>query len=270
MKNIIQRSITGAIFVGIIVFSILFNQYSFFVIFGILHLLCLFEFYKIIKSTTTKPLVYSGLIIGETIFIINFLINNNNIGSKYYLLLFPLVFVVFLIELFRKNDFPIKDIAYTLMGLLYITIPFSLMINVLFINSQYSSIYLLSFFVLVWSNDTFAFLSGITLGKHKLFERISPKKTWEGFLGGIIFTILIAFFFIAPNTQLDPKHLIVISILISIFGTLGDLIESMIKRSLQIKDSGTFLPGHGGFLDRFDAVVFALPTFFAYLYFILI
>lgn len=121
---------------------------------------------------------------------------------------------------------------------------------------------------MLWTNDTGAYLAGRFFGKHKLFERISPKKTWEGSIGGGILTIGVAFILSVYFTNLDQTNWIVLAILVAVFGGLGDLVESMLKRSLNIKDSGNLLPGHGGILDRFDGLLLSIPFIYSYLYLI--
>ena len=147
----------------------------------------------------------------------------------------------------------------TLIGIFYIVVPF-LLINLMRINND-SYWPVLSIFILTWTSDTFAYLVGRKFGKHRLFERISPKKSWEGFFGGMIFSV-IAGLTIAYFTGGDLFKYGIYGVVISTFGTLGDLVESMLKRSLKIKDSGTILPGHGGLLDRFDAVIFVIPIIY--------
>lgn len=268
MKNLIQRSITGALFVGVIIASLMIGSVPFAIVFGIATILTLNEFYSIIKHSNVKSQSLFGVIGGGLLFLLTYFVESNVLPSKTMYGVIPIIFLVLIFELYRNEESPIKNIAYTLLGIVYIAIPFSLMNNIVYLSGEYSYTYLLSYFILVWSSDTFAYLSGISMGRHKLFERISPKKTWEGSVGGAIATALIAFFFIAPKTDIASYHWIVLSFMITLFGTYGDLIESMFKRSLGIKDSGNILPGHGGFLDRFDAVIFALPAFFAYLHII--
>jgi phosphatidate cytidylyltransferase len=124
---------------------------------------------------------------------------------------------------------------------------------------------IIGFFILLWTNDTAAYLTGITFGKHRLFERLSPKKSWEGFLGGLIGTIGMGYLISGWLGVVDKPGWIIISVIVSVAGTYGDLIESMLKRSIGVKDSGTIMPGHGGFLDRFDSVVISFPMVYLYI-----
>ena len=179
------------------------------------------------------------------------------------------------LELFRKNETPISNIAFSIMGILYVVVPFALLNFFAYGNSDNTIIkivspnhpayLLLGFFIIQWSCDTGAYLAGSTIGKTKLFPTISPNKTWEGFIGGMALSILIAYL-ISIYTNTNSIHWIGIATIVVLFGTLGDLTESQIKRSSGAKDSGSLLPGHGGFLDRFDGVLFSAPFVLAYLH----
>jgi phosphatidate cytidylyltransferase len=194
-----------------------------------------------------------------------------NMGISFFLLLLPLMLFL---SLFSGSGSPIVNVSLSFFGILYIAVPFSLWsLTVLkeeFVYDlgnriEYTPHYLLGFFFLVWSNDTFAYLVGKPLGRTKLFERISPKKTWEGFIGGVVLTQGVAYILSIYFTELPLRDWMVIGAIVSVFGTLGDLVESMFKRSLNVKDSGGILPGHGGILDRFDGVLLASPFVVTYL-----
>ena len=178
--------------------------------------------------------------------------------------------LLFIAELYKTTGNPFQNIAITLLGICYIAVPFSLFNFLVFnhYNTSYSFGLLLCLFSFNWTNDTGAYLFGISLGKHRLFERISPKKSWEGAIGGALCVVGMAIFFSHILLCISLANWIILGLLVSIFGVFGDLVESLLKRSLNIKDSGTFLAGHGGFLDRFDAVIFSTPVFFVYLHFI--
>jgi phosphatidate cytidylyltransferase len=181
----------------------------------------------------------------------------------YFLFLLPLFFIFLVSELWRNKPEPIYNISAGLLGLAYILVPFILILFLVTISTR-SNLLLIGMFLLIWTNDTFAYLSGRLLGRTKLFERISPKKTWEGTFGGIVFTFLTAFLLGWRNDQQDMLFWIVSACLIVPAAITGDLLESLFKRNLAIKDSGSILPGHGGMLDRFDATLFALPFFFCW------
>jgi phosphatidate cytidylyltransferase len=155
------------------------------------------------------------------------------------------------------------------MGIIFAIIPFTFFYALAYLNGPSANLhYPMGFLLMLWANDTGAYLVGSKLGRNKLFERHSPKKTWEGLIGGIIITALVAYIISRYFTELSTTQWISIGVLISCFGTIGDLIESMFKRSIDVKDSGGILPGHGGLLDRFDGLLLAAPVVYAYLYFI--
>lgn len=177
-----------------------------------------------------------------------------------------------IVEIYLKSDHPLRHTAHSLMSQIYIGVPMAVMV---YIAMNYSPYILLTIFVLMWLNDTGAYLVGCSIGRHKLIERVSPKKTWEGFFGGLIFSMavsLLIFYFIKPfegMEHIDMNLIFWLSVgaIVSIIGTWGDLIESMIKRDLQIKDSGNLIPGHGGILDRIDSILFVLPAILLFLHF---
>jgi phosphatidate cytidylyltransferase len=170
-----------------------------------------------------------------------------------------------LIFLFDNNMKPINDFSKTIYLVGYIAIPFIIITKIPFVNgNSFEPKTLLSLFILIWVNDTFAFIVGKSLGKNKLFEKISPKKTIEGFIGGMFFS-LIASVVLAKYFVTEPiSKWLVIAIISSVFGTLGDLIESKFKRIAGVKDSGSIMPGHGGVLDRLDSIIFVAPIVFLF------
>jgi phosphatidate cytidylyltransferase len=153
------------------------------------------------------------------------------------------------------------------MGQGFIALPFSLLSYIFFING-FQPLILLAVFVTIWVNDTGAYLVGVTLGKHRLFERISPKKSWEGFFGGAFFALISAYVFSLFIKDLSLIQWLIFSEIIVIFGTFGDLAESLLKRTLNMKDSGNVIPGHGGLLDRFDSMLLAAPAVYLFLSFL--
>ncbi len=263
MSNLWQRAITGAIFVLVIVCAIIFKSWLFHLIFGLIGILGLNEFYVLFKKSSYTPHATLGLLFGIGLHSSSVFMLYNPNGLP-YLIGFALLFfpIIALAELYRKKKTPFENSALTIIGTIYVILPIMLLNHLIeFDVSSYSITNfwpVLTIFILVWCNDTFAYLIGRKLGKHKLFERISPKKSWEGFFGGMIFSVIggitIAYFIEAPLHQY-----IIYAVLISVVGTIGDLVESMLKRSLDLKDSGVILPGHGGILDRFDAVLFVIP-----------
>jgi len=268
MNNFIIRSITGAIYVSLIVSSILIHPLYFSIVFLALMLASLFEFYSIISSENIEPQKFSGILISVLLFALSALSSFLPISSVYFLGFIPLLFIIFIIELFRNKVQPLHNIAFTILGIIYVAIPLSLLVftpNTSNLNVVFNKELLLCFFILIWTNDTFAYLVGIKFGKNRLFERISPKKSWEGSIGGLVFSILAAYILSIFFTVLNVYEWVGMAIVIVVFGSLGDLVESLFKRSLSIKDSGKILPGHGGILDRLDAVLIAAPFVFFYL-----
>lgn len=268
MNQLVQRSITGFFVVGTIIGCFLFSQYSFIGITALLTGLCYYEFADLLKAMKVKVHLVLGIVISLALVALVYLNASLGVSLHWAVLLLPLVFVLFFVELFHKHEAAFLNLSFTLMGVLYIAFPFALsayLVFPAFSAGNYNYHLLLYVFILVWTSDTGAYLVGRSFGKHKLFERISPKKTWEGFFGGVILTIGAALICSLFVTEIPLLHWIFIGIIISVTGTLGDLFESKLKRTVGVKDSGKFLPGHGGFLDRFDAAVFAIPAFFAYL-----
>ena len=218
------------------------------------------------------------MIVGITAYILATLIAAGVLNMKYLLILIPMMTIIMIIELYRKQDKPFDSLAHTLFSVFYTTIPFSMFPFAAFSRTGLSSLIpfkatmfspgiIIGFFLLLWVNDTGAYLTGITAGRHRLMERISPKKSWEGFIGGTILTVLIAWLLSDWLGVIDTYKWIVVALIISVFGTFGDLIESMLKRSTGVKDSGTIMPGHGGFLDRFDSTIISFPLVFLFISF---
>lgn len=264
----LTRTITGVLFVATLVAAIYFNSLVALCLFVLIVLLGVDEFYGLVKkSKTIQPIKFWGLLTNLILIITLCLISQQSIKPKYVLIPLLLIFCTFIIELFRKKEHPFINIAYTLIACIYITVPFAMLYHLGFYSgSEYNYEIILGFFFLLWTSDTGAYLSGKFLGKHKLFERISPKKTWEGTIGGTLLTTVIAYILSLYFTNLSLTNWIVVGLLTAIFGGLGDLSESMLKRSLKIKDSGNILPGHGGILDRFDGLLIGVPFVYTYLH----
>ncbi|MGZ3932531.1 MAG: phosphatidate cytidylyltransferase, partial [Bacteroidia bacterium] len=185
-------------------------------------------------------------------------------------------FLAFIAALFSKTEKPVENAVYTIAGIIYAVLPFALLNHIAIIvptvppvmNSAwpaYNPHIILGIILLIWANDTFAYLAGSLLGKHKLYERISPGKTWEGSIGGGLLTIASTFVISNWYNELQLHQWMIIALLVVVFGTIGDLVESMLKRQANIKDSGKIMPGHGGILDRFDSLLFVSPLIYAYL-----
>ena len=265
MKNLFVRSVAGIALVILIIGGILLSKYTFALIFLLIMIGCLIEFFHFFPASGIHPLAIYSVIIGCFFFLFTFLITSEILSPHYYLL-FP-VAILFLTgcELYRKKENNISNIATGILGISYIVIPFCLTNYIVFTNGIYYSFPLIFLFVLIWTNDTGAYLVGMSMGKHKLFPRISPKKSWEGLFGGIILTIIISLIFVFIKKDISVFNGILLGILVSVSSVFGDFTESMFKRSFNIKDSGNFIPGHGGFLDRFDSMLFSVPIYLCYI-----
>lgn len=266
MKKLLIRTLSGIVFVSVLLFSILMSKESFIALFYVIMLICLYEFKKMIQLKSIFP-----YLVGSLVYIFGYLLHYTSsetmmtkiIGS--FLFLTVAVLFISILILNKKNI--ISHLGKIFLSIIYIAIPFTLIAKIPFMNSQFSymNTTILGIFILVWVNDSFAFLVGKNIGKHKLLERISPNKTIEGFFGGMLFTFLAGYILAEQFNALSLAQWIVIAGIVSVFGVIGDLIESMFKRQAGIKDSSNFIPGHGGFLDRFDSVLFAAPFIFIYL-----
>jgi len=254
------RIITATIGAFLIIAGTVFSMWSYFVVFLILSAFTQVEFYKLAKMDDKLPLKVWGTLIGQIFFILTFLIEAEILELKFMLLIFPLLASVFMIKLYKKADErPFTNIAYTFLGIIYVAVPFSLLNVIAFAQGKYGYEIIVGIMLILWASDTGAYFSGILLGKKKLFERVSPKKTWEGSIGGGLLALVMAYILSQYFLDLNTIQWLVASSLIVITGIYGDLIESVFKRSIEIKDSGRALPGHGGFLDRFDSLLLAVP-----------
>lgn len=270
MSNFGKRVISGFLFVVILTGCIFIHPIAFFALFFIINILALLEFSHMAARVDIQINNPIYLITGSMLFTAGFLDAYVQETNGYaYLVCFILTFVLSIWELYRKKGNSFQNLAFAFYGLLYISLPFTLLIYLPYMTTGEWRPEIIFFpFLLVWLNDTFAYLFGSKFGKHKLFPRISPKKSWEGAIGGGIVTIA-AGLFIAPYLEgLTVVNNMFIALIVVVFGIFGDLIESMFKRNIEIKDSGNIMPGHGGVLDRFDAVVFVIPGIFVYMEFV--
>jgi len=259
------RAITGFFFVLVMLASVLLGAYTFSVFFLLLALFSLAEFYRLIDGKNIQSDKMAGTLLGASVFGIFVLNSLEFISIIYILFAVPFIALVYIRELFRKAENPFSNIGFTFFGIIYTIIPFLFFFNLGFIEGKYAYTYPLGFLLLLWTNDTGAYLVGVKFGKHKLFERHSPKKTWEGFFGGLMLCIIVGAIISSYFTSLEMWKWIVVGIIIAVFGTLGDLTESMLKRSFHVKDSGSLLPGHGGLLDRFDGLLVAAPLVYLFI-----
>jgi len=273
-NNLTQRLITGLLGSAAIIFGVSYSEWIYFGLFFFICLFSLLEFYKLSGLDGMIPLKTLGTIIGLVVFSLSFFIEQQTISHHYYFLIFPMVAIVYLIKLYKKTEHkPFTNIAFTFLGVFYVAMPFALLNHAVFretmINGNSESHYnyeiILGSLLILWASDTGAYFAGTLFGKHKLFERISPKKSWEGFWGGAVLAIIITYILTLYFHSLTLVDWMIISLIIIIGGTFGDLVESLLKRSIEIKDSGDSLPGHGGFLDRFDGLLISAPFIVAYL-----
>lgn len=267
MNNFTKRALTALVFVVVLISCIAYNHYTFSLLFLFFTLVGTWEFYSISVLGENLPQKLYGLFLAFVIFALCTLKSMELISYLHFTLLIPLLYLVFVVELYRKNRNPFRNIAFTFLGLIYVALPFSLLnfVSTMTIMGTYEPRILIGILLILWGSDTGAYLAGSKFGKTKLFERISPKKSWEGFVGGVLLSATAAIVDSKLFSVLELKHWLVISVIIVAMGTLGDLVESLYKRSKNIKDSGTILPGHGGILDRFDSLLLASPFIFAYL-----
>jgi phosphatidate cytidylyltransferase len=276
VNNLLRRTITGAFIVVFVLGGLWLHPFSFFLVGAVMLAGTQKEYYTMVRSTGTRPQVVTGIVTGFLVYFISTLVAMKALPKESYLILIPIMSGTMVMELYRKKDKPFDSLAHTFFSILYTAIPFSmfpysafnrtgLQPVFSFNNWEFSPGILIGFFLLLWANDTGAYLVGSAIGKHRLMERISPKKSWEGFFGGMLLTLIVARLLSGFLGVVDLKGWMIIAVIITVAGTFGDLIESMLKRSLGFKDSGNIMPGHGGFLDRFDSVVIAFPLVYLYI-----
>ncbi|MFC2109423.1 phosphatidate cytidylyltransferase [Bacteroidota bacterium] len=260
MNNMLTRAIAGAVFVTLLVFSILYNSYSFLGLFYFFMIVSVFEMSKMLQLKNTTVYIIATLL---------FLLNSHLIPNYYHNYLEVIIVLaglsLFIKQLFTLESNAIKELGASFLTLIYACLPFLFMIKIPFFKGTYEGIILLGLFILIWSNDTFAYLIGKSMGKHKLLERISPKKTIEGFVGGFIATMIVGYVLSIYFQVLSSTQWMIIALIASLFGVIGDLIASMFKRLTGVKDTGKIIPGHGGIIDRLDSIIFVAPFIYLYL-----
>ena len=279
MNETLKRSISGAIYVILLLASILFstnkNFDSFFILFGIFLIIAVFEFCGLVNINKTVPILFAGATYFLTYRIANatkgevllYSIRYNQNIEKIVLFLVLLVSIKCLLFLFNENQTTLSSYSKYVYLIGYIILPFLLITKIPFGKVGYNPKIIISIFILIWTNDTFAYIVGKSIGKRKLFEKVSPKKTIEGFVGGVVFAVLASYIISKYYIKIVESNIfiwIITALIVSIFGTIGDLIESKFKRIAGVKDSGRIMPGHGGILDRLDSVIFATPIIFLF------
>jgi phosphatidate cytidylyltransferase len=267
-KNFITRSISGIVFLAVLLSGILINQYFYLGVFIIVTVISQFELYLMFEKSGYFPQKRYGIFIGLVIYVSTYLVAKGLIPPTSYFIAIFFIISLFIFQLYSKREDHFKCIAFTIFGLVYVVIPLSTLNFIAFagINQDnYTYEYILAMFLLIWLNDTGAYIFGSIFGKRKLFESISPKKTWEGTIGGFIVSLLTALFISEWFIGLNRLQWLIFAVIVVVFGTYGDLVESHLKRRAGVKDTGTIMPGHGGLLDRFDSTFFVAPMIFLYL-----
>ena len=268
LKNLLTRTIAGIVYIALVLLGILGNKVFFVSIFAILLGLALYEFYRLSEKDVPRSKSRILNTLAGVVFFLIPLLPQIKIGVvALAIAILSYLIIVFASAVFIKNEKALNNAINSVFGHVYITLPFLLLqfisqLNGSLNNSEY---YLLAIFIFIWVNDTAAYVVGSLFGKNKLIEHISPKKTIEGFIGGVCFTVIAGLVF--ANLVPNSNYLFwgIFAFITSIFGTIGDLFESLIKRTYKIKDSGNLIPGHGGMLDRIDSLLIATPIVFVYI-----
>ena len=288
MNETLKRGISGVIYITLLLSCILYSTESFILLFGVFLVIATFEFCNLVKINTLLPLSFVTLSY-SIISLVSYYGKKtddylSNLREKQIelgididqlnvvlLIITLLVFLKCLVFLFDNKELTVTKLWKYLYLIGYILLPFIFIVKISFGINDYNPKIIIGLFILIWTNDTFAYLVGKSIGKHKLYERISPKKTIEGFLGGVVFAVfagyLISKLYIKPNPDFSNKSILIwtmIALIVGIFGTIGDLIESKFKRIAEVKDSGKIMPGHGGILDRLDSVIFVAPIVYLF------
>ena len=278
MKNLWVRTVSGAVLAVVMLGAIAWSQWSFGLLLAALLVVGMTEFYSLAGEQGSNPQRIVGLAAGLVLFALNFAFVSDDIqilgsarqafacGMALLLLLLPAMFIC---ELYRRRENRAANIGITFMGVVYVALPFSLMCYIPIIGSETWSPWMMIFYVfIIWANDVFAYLVGMSVGRHRLCERLSPKKSWEGFFGGIAGAVVLGL--VAARVMAGSCWVWAgLALVAAATGVLGDLVESMFKRAAGVKDSGTLIPGHGGVLDRFDAMLLSAPFVFVYMLFVM-
>ena len=276
MKNLVQRTITGILFVAILVGGILFSPLTFGLLFMLITALSVWEFARLVNQradVAVNPFITT--LGGVYLFLAIYCYCTEATDARIFIPYLLILIYLLVSELYLKQPSPMNNWAYSLMSQLYVALPFALLCVLAFQRNavesdsspiSFNAILPLSVFIFNWSNDTGAYCTGMLFGRHRLFERISPKKSWEGSVGGGIISVIVSLIMAHFFPFLSTLQWVGFALVVVVFGTWGDLVESLLKRQLGIKDSGNILPGHGGMLDRFDSTLLAVPAVVLYLY----
>ena len=259
MNETLKRSISGAVYVVLLIASLQFSIESFFVLFGIFLVIAIYEFCNLVALKKVFP-----ILIGIGVYLLCYKMTFSRTNDQLLLAFTLIVFVKCFFFLFENKKLNIDTASKYVYLIGYVLFPFILITKIPMGINGYNPKIIISIFILIWTNDTFAFIVGKSIGKHKLFERISPKKTIEGFIGGLLFCILASYFISVYYIEGALFIWMIIAAIVDVFGTIGDLIESKFKRIAGVKDSGTIMPGHGGVLDRLDSIIFVAPIIYLF------
>lgn len=262
MNESIVRALSGIVYIAILISATLFSGLTFTTLFGVFLFIGVAEFCRLINLKKTLPMIIaaSGYIL-FAVFVTDNAIHNLMLNIAALFVAGSLLYNLFGLPRPAYRDTAAKFVVLT--G--YVIIPFLLLIRLPFITGMYNRWIIIGIFIIIWTNDTFAYIVGKTMGRTKLLERISPKKTVEGFTGGMIFAIAAGYIIsLFPEFGQTPLLWICAALIVVVFGTLGDLVESKFKRDAGVKDSGAVMPGHGGILDRLDSIIFAVPFLFLF------
>lgn len=265
------RAVAGAVYVLLLVGCALAGASAYFTFMLLASAVCMTEFRRMLAMKSRSLLV--SLVVIHVLVMVSVAFAQGYIPHVEFdgalkVLLIPMIFILFLVELLRAKDNAVSDLGRVFLMLVYITMPFALALSLPYMETgSYDFRVPLGVFALTWVNDTFAYLCGISMGRHKLMERISPKKTVEGFVGGVAFTFVGGYVLsvVFPDS-LSTVQWIVVAAIVGVLGVVGDLVESMFKRLAGVKDSGRIMPGHGGMLDRLDSFIMSVPFIYTYLY----
>ena len=275
MKNFLIRTASGAVMLIVVLGAMLLSKWSFMALMSVIAIGGMWEFYRFSQKAGYEPMKALGIFTGVVMLCaglaLSMFFDTANSGNALILLvasmaaLVLIVPLMFICELYRKSATPIANIATSLLGALYVALPMALLIvtPMLLGGGEWNPWIMILYIFIIWANDVFAYLFGITLGRHRLFERISPKKSWEGFFGGLLGAMAMGWV-AATILGASVPMWIGLALVAAISGVFGDLVESLMKRSVDIKDSGNIIPGHGGWLDRFDALILSAPFVFIY------
>lgn len=270
VSNLTIRAIAGLIFGVLVLGASLLGPVALGALFFFFALVGLIEFYDMVSiDVTGRPRKIFGYALGLGLYIMIMFYAMEIIESTWFWMLAPVVILLYSAELVHLDKRAVDHVGSTVMGLVYVVVPFG-MINILaHIDGSFNYELPIGFFIILWANDSGAYFTGKFLGRNKLYEKVSPNKTWEGLFGGVALAVICGWMLAQYFDSIETKHWMWIAAIIAVFGNLGDLFESHLKRSYGVKDSGKIIPGHGGVLDRFDGLLLALPLVIFYLKFIL-